>query len=184
MTTTLDIAAQQHLLNTHRSTLARLLQQGAKYGDEWRAPPSIVVGIHDVRQEIQRIKLTLREWNVAVSDHPDDQNKINLLSPHTMARLNAPIRYHPIELAPSPPEFATYLLWYLPMHKKTREAVMGDLEEEFSIVSQRFGRREAIIWYYYQVGASFWPFAVSGVKKLIKWGVLGWIGEALRRFIS
>jgi hypothetical protein len=81
-----------------------------------------------------------------------------------------------------PPEFATYLLWYLP--KEVREAVTGDLEEEFSIVYNRFGQRKAIIWYYYQVGASFWPFVVSKVQKLVKWGVVGWISEALRRFIS
>lgn len=83
---------------------------------------------------------------------------------------------------PWPPEFATYLLWYLP--REHRKEVMGDLEEEFFIVYRRFGRRKATVWYYYQISASFWPFAVSGVKKLVKWGVFGWIGEALRRFIS
>jgi transcriptional regulator with XRE-family HTH domain len=81
-----------------------------------------------------------------------------------------------------PPEFATYLLWYLP--KEIREVVVGDLEEEFYIVYDRFGRRKAAIWYYYQVGASFWPFAASAVRKFVKWGVFGWVGDLIRRVIT
>jgi hypothetical protein len=32
--------------------------------------------------------------------------------------------------------------------------------------------------------ASFWLLAASKVQKLIKLGLLGWVGEVLRRFIS
>ena len=74
-----------------------------------------------------------------------------------------------------------YLLCYLP--RKDRDAVMGDLAEEFAIVYTRFGRRKAVIWYYYQVSASFCPYAVRAGKKLITWGVVGWVGELVRRII-
>ena len=61
---------------------------------------------------------------------------------------------------------------------------IGDLEEEFYIVYDRFGRRRAIAWYYYQVAASFWPFAASAVRKFVKWGVFGWVGDLIRRVIT
>jgi hypothetical protein len=80
-----------------------------------------------------------------------------------------------------PPWFAVYLLWFLP--RKDREAVMGDLEEEFHEVRDAFGWGWAALWYYFQVGASFWPYALSAAKKLIAWGVVGWVGQAIRRFI-
>lgn len=80
-----------------------------------------------------------------------------------------------------PPELGQYLLWYLP--RKDREAIEGDLEEEFREVHDRFGRRKAVAWYYFQVGASFWPYAVRTGQKLLKWGVLGAVGGVIRRFI-
>jgi hypothetical protein len=93
-------------------------------------------------------------------------------------------RFRPAKRLPmnQPPEFGQYLLWYLP--RKDRETVMGDLEEEFGLVYKQFGRRKAVAWYYFQVGASFWPYAVRACKKLFTWGVFGWIAETLRRFIS
>ncbi len=81
-----------------------------------------------------------------------------------------------------PPYNATYVLWFLP--RELREDIIGDLEEEFRQIYKRFGRKRARFWYYYQVGASFWPFAVSGFKKLIRYGVAGWVADVLRRFIS
>jgi hypothetical protein len=82
----------------------------------------------------------------------------------------------------APPGLAEYLLWYLP--KKSREYVIGDLEEAFYAISKNFGRRKAVIWYYYQVGASFWPFAVRAVQKLVTWGIFGYIGDLIRRVIT
>jgi hypothetical protein len=81
-----------------------------------------------------------------------------------------------------PPEFAEYLLWYLP--KESRENIIGDLEEDFRTAIDRFGRRKAIAWYYYQVGASFWPVMTRKAEKLLKWGVLGWIGDLIHRVIA
>ena len=82
----------------------------------------------------------------------------------------------------SPPEFGQYLLWYLP--RSQREVVEGDLEEEFAIILDRFGRRKAVAWYYFQVFASFWPYAVRAGAKLMKWGVFGWLAEKVGRFIQ
>lgn len=89
----------------------------------------------------------------------------------------------PKQISTQPPEFATYLLWYLPMNKKIRDAVIGDLEEDFHTVYNRFGRRKAVAWYYYQVTASFWPFLASKVRSLIRLGFLTWLGEMVRRYI-
>jgi hypothetical protein len=81
-----------------------------------------------------------------------------------------------------PPEFAEYLLWYLP--RDMRYDAIGDLAGEFTIIYYRFGKRKAVIWYYFQVGASFWPVVVAAVQKLARWGVFAWIGEAFRRLNS
>jgi hypothetical protein len=77
-----------------------------------------------------------------------------------------------------PPQFAEYLLYFLP--KTMREPLLGDLEQEYHELFTRFGKRKATIWYYVQVALSYWPLLCSGVRKLIKWGVLGWIGSRLK----
>lgn len=84
----------------------------------------------------------------------------------------------------SPPKLAEYLLWYLPIDRKTREAIIGDIEEEFFLLCTNFDWRKATIWYYYQVGASFWPIIGTKIRKLIKLGVLGWFGYIIRHIIS
>ncbi|NOK71585.1 MAG: hypothetical protein GFH25_541324n28 [Chloroflexi bacterium AL-N10] len=70
--TTKDIAQQQHLLNTHRRTLAHYLQQAAMHGDAY-TPPGVMHGITAARTAIQHCKDTLRGWGVIVEDHPDDE---------------------------------------------------------------------------------------------------------------
>jgi hypothetical protein len=82
-----------------------------------------------------------------------------------------------------PPMFAEYLL-YLLLPKKEREPLLGDLEEEYHDIYRRFGCQHARFWYCWQVGASLWPLVTRAVKKLIKWGVLGWVGDLLRRVIT
>ncbi|MCU0491300.1 MAG: hypothetical protein MUD01_06925 [Chloroflexaceae bacterium] len=66
-----DIANQQQLLETHRYTLQILLQQQAMHGTAY-APPAIFHGIRAAREQIQLIKQTLRGWQVAVDDNPND----------------------------------------------------------------------------------------------------------------
>lgn len=67
-----DIANQHELLATHRRTLNQLLRQQAQIGEAY-APPAITNGIDESRANIRRIKATLREWDVPVEDHPDDE---------------------------------------------------------------------------------------------------------------
>ena len=65
-----EIAAQQHLLVTHRRTLTIHLEQQAKLG--MYTLPSTAHGIAESRKEIKRIKAVLRGWGVPVTDAPDD----------------------------------------------------------------------------------------------------------------
>ncbi len=84
----------------------------------------------------------------------------------------------------NPPEFGEYLLWYLPMPPDIREAVIGDLQEEYVCVHQRFGHRRAVVWYYTQVAASFWPFVVSKIRGLGQFISQVWVIDLFRRLIS
>lgn len=67
-----EIRDQQELLETHRRTLAIYLRQQAITGPPY-APPAVIHGIRESRDNIQRIKSILRAWKVAVEDHPDDE---------------------------------------------------------------------------------------------------------------
>jgi hypothetical protein len=174
MTTTDDNEHLQALLEVHRRNLAHLLVQAAAYGGEQYTPLAVANCIYDARQNIARIKNTLRRRNVVVANHPDDESA-SLLSKRRnqkIARRNTLPPDTTPSPVPLPPEFATYMLWYLPMDREIREAVIGDLDEEFSILYDRFGRRKAVIWYYCQVGASFWPFVKAKVQQAVKLGVL------------
>jgi hypothetical protein len=66
-----QIDGQQQLLSTHRRTLAHYLRQQAELGSAY-TPPGIASGIREARDSIQRIKKALRNWNIEVTDHPDD----------------------------------------------------------------------------------------------------------------
>jgi hypothetical protein len=81
-----------------------------------------------------------------------------------------------------PPKFAEYLLYFLP--KKDREPLLGDLEEEYREIYEKFGRRKAAFWYYCQVMMSFLPYIVRGIKQLVGLGVVGWAGNAIRRWMG
>jgi hypothetical protein len=83
-------------------------------------------------------------------------------------------------LDPREPGF--YLL-YLFLPRKDREILVGDLEEEYSSIEERFGPRKARLWFYKQVIASLWPFVVAVGRKLVTWGILGFLGEIARRMI-
>jgi hypothetical protein len=65
------IVEQQNLLATHRRTLAIYLQQIAESGTA-HSPPSLLHGITETRNNIDRIKGILRAASVEVEDYPDD----------------------------------------------------------------------------------------------------------------
>jgi hypothetical protein len=71
MPTNEEISAQRERLAIYRRDLALYLNQRAQYGSAL-VPPIIENNIHDARSYIHRIKRILREWHVAVEDHPDD----------------------------------------------------------------------------------------------------------------
>jgi hypothetical protein len=66
-----DIAAQQALLQVHRQTLDILLKQQAQFGEAY-TPPAIVNGIRSARNSIAQIKQSLRDWDAAAEDLPND----------------------------------------------------------------------------------------------------------------
>lgn len=70
MATKEEVQEQLSLLATYRRTLAVYRQQQAQMGVS--VPPNVIHGIVEARDQIGRIKATLRQWNVAVDDHPDD----------------------------------------------------------------------------------------------------------------
>jgi hypothetical protein len=71
-----EIEQQHQLLATHRRTLAHLLKQAAQYGGEIFAPPHTANGISEARENIRHVKEILRNWGVAVIDHPDELTHI------------------------------------------------------------------------------------------------------------
>jgi len=66
------VTQQQELLSVHRQTLTVYLRQQAMLGVPY-TPPAIAYGIREARENIQRIKSTLRDWGVAVENLPDDE---------------------------------------------------------------------------------------------------------------
>ena len=75
-----DISQQQTLLGTYRANLGHLLIQAAQFGGELSSPLPIINNLREVRENIHRIKETLRTNGVTVDDHPDDerQNSIDI----------------------------------------------------------------------------------------------------------
>jgi hypothetical protein len=76
-----DIANQLALLQSYRNTLAHYLQQQALLTVAFM-PPSVAAGIQECRENISRIKKTLRGWGLQVEDMPDDDYPIEHVSSH------------------------------------------------------------------------------------------------------
>lgn len=66
-----EIQSLRDRLQIYRGNLATYLRQLAIHGTAY-APPMVVNGIREARDEIARIKAALRGWGEAVEDHPDD----------------------------------------------------------------------------------------------------------------
>lgn len=80
------------------------------------------------------------------------------------------------------PRKAEFLLWVL-LPRTQREAVIGDINEGFAQVRERFGARSARTWYWCAVARSLWPIASDCARRLVKWGIVGTVAGWLRRFI-
>jgi hypothetical protein len=70
MPTQEEIQEQQSLLAAHRRTLAEYLRQRAQMSV--LTPPGVAHGIDEARKQIGHTKEALRQWGVAVDDHPND----------------------------------------------------------------------------------------------------------------
>jgi hypothetical protein len=82
-----SINEQRKLLDTHRDILAILLQQLAIFGIAY-APPTVIYSIKGACEGIARCKATLRNWGVAVEDHPDDEILSSLPSLSSIERFS------------------------------------------------------------------------------------------------
>jgi WD40 repeat protein len=65
------IQEQLTLLRAHRRTLAHYLEQRALHGKAYE-PPAVAHGIIEAREQIEHIKMLLRENGVTVEDEPND----------------------------------------------------------------------------------------------------------------
>lgn len=87
-------------------------------------------------------------------------------------------KQQPVE-STAPPQLAEYLLYFF-LSKRDRVNLIGDLEEEYTIVQTKFGRRSATLWYYKQALTSIGPQAR---KWVVKWGAVAWVEEWVRRHL-
>lgn len=76
----------------------------------------------------------------------------------------------------TPPQLGERALLML-LSKEERVNIPGDLAEEYGEIAAKHGERFAKVWYYKQVAASAWPL----IRKAIRWGVLAWVEEWIRR---
>jgi hypothetical protein len=143
-----------------------------------------------VRDKIRNVKYVLKNSGHKIEEHPDDSSgmpELNVWGERIddypdysgfgmpPQRKEKSIEYTALpssnnapEPKHNPPEFATRLLGHLPMDDNTREAMEGDLEEEYCKLYYRSGRREADAWYYRQVIASLWPFLIAKLRHLVE----------------
>src|SRR5581483_7437949 len=66
-----DIGRLQELLRRYRRTVQLYEEQQTKFGLLY-TPPHVTLGIEDAQKEIQRLKKSLRSWNIRVEDLPID----------------------------------------------------------------------------------------------------------------
>jgi len=69
----------------------------------------------------------------------------------------------------APPKTAEYLL-YLLLSREDREAMPGDLEEEYwTVILPKFGSRRAKFWYCCQVARSVGPILIGALDQTVDW---------------
>jgi len=78
-----------------------------------------------------------------------------------------------------PPANASFILTRF-LSAYNREAVLGDLAEQYNQKVEQLGKRRANCWFYAEVARSLWPLAKRSAAKAIKIAVMG---EWIRRMI-
>jgi len=84
------------------------------------------------------------------------------------------------DLSNEPPKNAEYLAQLL-LPSANREALLGDLVEEYPGVVAKYGVRRAKFSFYLHVVFSILVLARNAV---VKWGLFGWVVELIRRIGS
>jgi hypothetical protein len=67
----------------------------------------------------------------------------------------------------SPPSSAEFFL-HLHMTPQHCDAIVGDLEERYTLIYKKFDRRRAIFWYWFQTVISLRPIIWAATKKMPK----------------
>src|SRR5262249_5332073 len=83
----------------------------------------------------------------------------------------------------NPPAIAEFGLCFF-LAKKQREAVPGDLAEQYRQMHERFGKNAASAIYVKDALLSLLPLFTGNFTRLLKWASIGWIGDCLRRLFS
>jgi hypothetical protein len=80
--------------------------------------------------------------------------------------------------ATSHPLLNVQFLFYLFLDPKNYDAIVGDLEERYKLIHQKFGARRANFWYCTQAIRSLGPIVWVWMKKAAVKPILGVIGWA------
>lgn len=75
---------------------------------------------------------------------------------------------------------AEFLLWLL-LPREGREAAIGDTNEKFEMMIERFSSRRAKLWYWGEVARSAWPIVSYLGERFLKWTFLGSVADWVRR---
>jgi hypothetical protein len=82
---------------------------------------------------------------------------------------------------PARPAFDAGSLFYLFLDAKNCDAVVGDLEERYKLIAQKFGTRKANFWYWTQAIRSVMPIAWAWGKRVAMKPVVGIVAWAAAR---
>lgn len=95
------------------------------------------------------------------------ERSLRVIKRHTL-RIKKSLRQEAKESqSTAPPQYAKYLI-YLFISKRNREALLGDLEEEFHEAVKIFGPRKAQFLYWTHVFRSLLPLILGAAENLIK----------------
>lgn len=126
--------------------------------------------------EYHQLQEKLRTAPLMPTDAPQSEDVSALPQQESGAAPHAPTESRQSESGLAPPLGERILLLVL-RTREERANIPGDLEEEFRQIAAKHGARYAKLWYYKQVAASAWPM----VRKAVRWGLLAWVEEWIRR---
>lgn len=80
----------------------------------------------------------------------------------------------------NPPKKMQLMLRFA-LKPKDQEAILGDMEELFHRVVKNHGHRTGRVWYVWQ---ALRTVSAQLVAKLMRWGVVAYISDTIRRIVS